>query len=222
MIPYINIHTHRKPAGPDEWVIRNAWLNPQNFTPQEPGYGLSVGIHPWHVHKYEPKEALTRLEKALENPKVWALGEIGLDRRKGPDLLLQKTWFEKQLELAEKHRRPVIIHCVRAYSDLPYFMKKFSVPLILHGYGGNPQQTSAFLKFPHVFFSFGPKSLADKPESARRIADIPMDRIFPETDTASVSIREVYERYSRITGIPEQQIKTALWNNFVSVTGHGS
>ncbi len=219
MIPYINIHTHRKPSGPDEWVVRNAGMNRGNFIPNEPGYGLSVGVHPWYAGKLSLSETMNHLAEAIQNPQVWAVGEIGLDRVKGPDFRLQTEWFEKQLELSEKNGKPAILHCVRAYSDLPKFLKKTTVSVILHGYNGNAQQTGELLKFPCIFFSLGTRTLSGRPEETREwIRRIPAERLFLETDTAKISIKDIYIRFSHVSGIPIEELKRILWENFVKVT----
>lgn len=200
-------------------MIRNAGINRTNFTPQTPGYGLSVGVHPWFSHLFQLKETLEHLKKAVQNPKVLAIGEIGLDRAKGPALQNQLSWFEAQLQLAEETKKPAIIHCVRAYSDVYPYLKKWSIPLVLHGYNGNKQQTRDLLKFPQVYFSLGERLLSADPQKADVFLCVPTHRLFLETDTARISIEEIYAKYSLLSGIPQEEIKQIIWGNYRRVMG---
>lgn len=200
-------------------MIRNAGINKTAFTPQAPGYGLSVGVHPWFSHLFQLKETLEHLKKAVQNPKVLAIGEIGLDRVHGSALQNQISWFEAQLQLAEETKKPAIIHCVRAYSDLFPHLKKCTIPLILHGYNGNKQQTLDLLKFPQVYFSLGERLLSADPQKADVFLCIPTHRLFLETDTARISIEEIYARYSLLSGIPQEDIRQIIWRNYRRVMG---
>lgn len=200
-------------------MIRNAGINKTNFTPQATGYGLSVGVHPWFSHLFQLKETLEHLKEAVQNPKVLAVGEIGLDRAHGPALSIQVSWFEAQLMLAQKTNKPVIVHCVKAYSELPFFLKKYTGPFVLHGYNGNNQQTMDLLKFPQVYFSLGERFFSFSPHKEESILNIPTERLFFETDTSRISIGKMYAGYSRISGIPEQELKQLLWKNYLRITG---
>src|SRR5690606_29533338 len=97
----------------------------------------------------------------LSLPNVIALGEIGLDRRNGADFSLQKKFLTQQLAIIKDLNIPVIIHCVKAYSDLIPFIKKNKNPFVLHQFNGNKTQLSDFMKFDNVWFSFGKDLIFD-------------------------------------------------------------
>jgi TatD DNase family protein len=76
-----------------------------------------VGIHPHDAQKVSESDWIT-LEKLLQEPKVVALGEIGLDYYKNYSPHdIQEEIFRKQLALAQKHDKPLIIHCREAHKD---------------------------------------------------------------------------------------------------------
>lgn len=105
---------------------------------QNPDAFAVVGIHPHHASQYQGispersfKDDLVQIETWLLDPKVVGIGEIGLDRhayttsRYGPQILIsddifniQKNLFTRQIELAVKHRKSVVIHNREAVSDL--------------------------------------------------------------------------------------------------------
>jgi TatD DNase family protein len=158
------------------------------------------------------------LEKAVQPPYVLAIGEIGLDRAKGPAMPIQTAWFEAQLKLAEKVNKPVIVHCVKAYADLIPFLKKYTMPFILHGYNGNRQQTSDLLKFPQIYFSLGKQLFSAGNQKMDAFLAIPTQRVFLETDTSGIPIREMYATYSRLSGIPQEEIRQTLRKNYMQIT----
>ena len=87
-IPFFNVHCHA--------------LEDQNVTIFQGENGLfdkwfSLGVHPWNSHIYQ--RSINFLEH-LNLPNCLAIGEIGLDKLKGPDFNTQTLVFEKQIELS--------------------------------------------------------------------------------------------------------------------------
>ena len=84
----------------------------------------TVGMHP-HSAKNLTPDILSTFRDLLDNPKVIALGEIGLDyyRNLSPHQV-QKDAFEKQLNLAEEMEMPIIIHNRDAYADILPILEK--------------------------------------------------------------------------------------------------
>ena len=92
----------------------------------------SLEFHPWHLP--ETVSALPETFDDLNN--FTALGEIGLDRLRGPALSVQQQYLIMLLQLASDCRKPVIIHCVRAFPELFAILKNFSLPWAIHGFRG--------------------------------------------------------------------------------------
>ncbi|MDR1707350.1 MAG: TatD family hydrolase [Prevotella sp.] len=194
-----NVHTHKIESaienGYDVKCILNTY--PEDFGQKKqmyPNAWFSCGIHPWFSDGSE--ELFTLLEKNAKDPDVVAIGEIGLDRLKGPDIAKQIAVFRKQIELAIEVRKPIIIHCVKAWDEMIALYKEYkgTVPWIIHGYRGNPEQTKQLCKVGFKF-SFGEKF------NKKSIKHIPLDSIFCETDMSSVTICKVYENISAEIGL---------------------
>lgn len=85
----------------------------------------SIGVHPHDAQSFS-EEAAKRLEELVIKEKVIAVGEIGLDffRDLSPREI-QISVFKSQLELAQKYKKPVIIHCREAYVDLLDILKSY-------------------------------------------------------------------------------------------------
>ena len=88
----------------------------------------SVGVHPHDAEKLD-KAAMEKLEELIIKEKVVAVGEIGLDFFRplvgGLFRDVQIEAFRMQLELAEKYKKPMIIHCREAYIDLLEILKSY-------------------------------------------------------------------------------------------------
>ena len=94
----------------------------------------SVGVHPMKLDKLG-ENVFTGIEDTARMEKVIAIGECGLDRRSPVCMESQEKILEVQVGLAEKLRKPLLIHCVRAYSELIAVKKRTgsTVSWIVHG-----------------------------------------------------------------------------------------
>lgn len=108
-------------------------------------YG-ALGIHPESVDTYNEKD-ITFIEKNLTNPKIVAIGEIGLDyyyTKENKEKQIEL--FEKQLKLAEKYNMPVIVHSRDATEDTINSLKKYNVKGIIHSFSGSLETARIYLK----------------------------------------------------------------------------
>ena len=94
----------------------------------------SVGVHPMKLNELG-ESVFVGIEDTVRIKKVIAIGECGLDRRSPICMKTQEEILEVQVRLAEELCKPLIIHCVKAYSELIAVRKrtKSSVPWIVHG-----------------------------------------------------------------------------------------
>lgn len=85
-----------------------------------------------------------------------AIGEVGLDKVTSTPFDLQMNILQKQLELAKKYDKPVIIHCVKAYSDLIKIKKRdFKMQVwIFHGFNTSWQVAEQLLQMHCYFWVF--------------------------------------------------------------------
>ena len=132
-------------------------LMAKDYPPDDIENGFySVGLHPYNVGKVDIEDAINKVRLATENPNVFAIGEIGLDKSIESPLELQMQVFETQVEIAEYYDLPVILHVVRAFNEMVEFMKvhKPVVPMIIHGYNGSAQMAKTLVKAGFLL-SFG-------------------------------------------------------------------
>ncbi|MBK0368994.1 TatD family hydrolase [Flavobacterium agrisoli] len=206
---FFNLHTHSSTKQNDVLELVNQC--PHEFEASFDAY--SIGIHPWYIQENRVDSDLKLIEEKLTTPTCLAIGECGLDKKIQIPLQLQETVFEKQLLLAERFQKPVIIHCVAAFQEIIAIKKKLkiSVPMVVHGFSKN-QQTAKQLLENDFYLSFG-KNLIQNSKLESVFKEIPLNRIFLETDMMDVSIESVYELASKFKNIPILAMQQAIAEN---------
>jgi len=213
----IDLHTHQ--ITEEEYIqVLNVFA--QNLPFSENGQLFSTGLHPWHIKNVKQQEYLQAIETAMRQKNMIALGECGLDRSIAKDISNQLSYFEEQIRLAENFSKPLIIHCVRAYPDLIKLKKdlKSDLPWIIHGYCGNLETTRSLIRHG-FYFSVGESLLKDERKRASFL-EIPIDRLFLETDDKEVSIQYIYSIASQLLTADEEMITDAIYSNFKTVFGN--
>jgi TatD DNase family protein len=210
---FFNLHTHQSSNHPDVLELVNQY--PQEFDATILNY--SIGIHPWHIVEDRIDEDLEIIESKLKDKKCLAIGECGLDKRIEIPMTFQQMVFEKQLALAEKYKKPVVIHCVAAFQEVIAIKKKMaiSVPMIIHGFSKN-KETAEQLIANGFYVSFG-KYLLRNPELELVFKSIPKERLFLETDTIEEGIVAVYELAAKYKNIELEEMKAIVNANFDDV-----
>lgn len=151
--------------------------------------GRAWGIHPQAIEADALEDQLRCLDARLDEPGVVAVGEIGLDRRRGmPAMAHQEVALEQQLQRAETRGLPVILHCVHAVGRLLELLRDRG-PLraggVFHGFGG-PAEMVDELAALGFSFSFGALITRPAAHKCRRAARaVPIDRLLVETDSPS-------------------------------------
>jgi len=210
---YFNLHTHQFTNQKDILELVNQY--PKDFDASISFY--SIGIHPWYIDESSIDEDLNIIEEKLQHQNCLAIGECGLDKRIEVPLDLQISVFEKQLELAEKFRKPVVIHCVAAFQEITAIKKrmKISVPMIIHGFSKNKQLADQLIK-DGFYLSFG-KYLLKNPDLKEVFEDIPNNQFFLETDTMEETIEQVFELASKYKGLKLKELQNIISSNYKSV-----
>lgn len=210
---FFNFHTHEFTNQSTVLELVNQY--PNEFDNSIPFY--SIGIHPWYIKEDRIDEDLKIIEEKLQTKNCLAIGECGLDKRIKISLEQQVIVFEKQLALAEKYKKPVVIHCVAAFQEIIEIKKKMkiSVPMIIHGFSKNSQIVNQLIK-QGFYISFG-KYLLKNPDLKAVFQDIPNDRFFLETDTIDENIKQVYDLASEYKNITIRELQEIISSNFTDV-----
>ena len=208
MKKYIDIHTHRKENRENVFSLHN--ISPEEFIrlPNNEKNYFSAGIHPWCIDS-TVEEKVNVLKQITSDPSILAIGETGLDKLCHVDFNLQKEIFNCQISIAKKVKKPLIIHCVKAYNEVQQLLKEnqTNVPVVFHGFRGKPQLAKELIK-AGGYLSFG--NLFNK----ESVEATPLDRIFLETDDKDVEIEEIYKLIAEIKGVSAEKLVEAAGENF--------
>ncbi len=210
---YFNLHTHefKNQEHILELVNQYPWEFDDSIT------NCSVGIHPWHIDEERLASDLAIIESKLPLDNCLALGECGLDKRIEIPMDLQKVVFEKQLLLAQKYNKPVVIHCVAAFQELVEMKNQLqiTVPIVIHGFSKNQQLATQLLN-QGFYLSFG-KYLLRNPDLESVFNSVPENQFFLETDTAEETIEEVYALAAKYKNITVTELQEIISKNFNTV-----
>lgn len=207
-----DIHTHRfTDSAPEEVLLSCPVLKKE--IPAEAVY-LSAEIHPWHLTAENLSCQIERMENMLSDSRVLALGEVGLDKLTECPYPIQIKAFEEIVSISEAYGKPLIIHCVKSVDELIAIRKKMrpALPWIMHGFRGKPQQADSLLRYG-FYLSFG------EHYNSQVMKEIPIERLFLETDESNVPIDELYNRAAAIRHISAEELKLAVLHNVNNVFG---
>lgn len=174
---------------------------------------FSVGVHPWDSDVKSADELIS----AMSHPNCRAIGEIGLDRLKGPSIEIQRAMLLDQLRLAKEHKKPVLFHIVKAWDEFYSLVKsQQQTPWIIHGFN-SPKQFPRLVQ-TKVIFSLGPSNIQN-PHMQQLLHQIPLNRLLFETDDSTIDINQVYLNFSLATSTPLEAIYAQIEQNFLAIFG---
>lgn len=161
------------------------WAAVENLALAHPDFVIpAFGIHPWQAHTAECcwRE---RLAGMLEKHPHSSLGECGLDQWVStPPLEIQRSVFLDHLRLAGEMKRPVTIHCLKAWGVLFECFAEVALPgkFLMHSFGGSIETARRLIRLG-AFFSFSGHFLHERKSAVIEVfRQLPRDRILLETD----------------------------------------
>lgn len=210
---FVDVHTHSASRDPDVLAIENRH---SGFgTPAGSRY-VSAGLHPWYIRRETFSDDFDQLSVYAARPEVLAVGECGLDKLATTDWDMQCRAFERQIGLAGELRKPLVIHCVKAFQECLGFLREARVPVIFHGINNRLAVIRPVIEAGH-FLSFGKALLHPNAAILEAFRAVPPDQLFLETDDTGADIREIYKTASLLRNIPEKEIALQLELNFDKV-----
>lgn len=150
-------------------------------------YG-TIGLHPEEADHYQEKDLLL-LEEYLQNKKIVGIGEIGLDYHYEVNKEKQKELFLKQLELALKYKKPVVIHSRDAALDTYNLLKPYAskIPVILHCYSYSKEMAKDFIRLGCKLGIGGVLTFKNEKKLKEIVKEFPIENFVLETDSPYLS-----------------------------------
>jgi len=198
-----------------------------------PELDCAFGFHPEDVDRLTADD-WARLEGALADPRVCAVGEVGLDYywTKG-NAELQKQVFIRQVELAARLAKPLLIHSRAASQDTFDILAQYGRgPAVMHCYSGSTEMMERFLGLGCYISFAGPVTFKKSVEPKANAAAVPLDRLLIETDCPYMApepmrgrdnqtayVRYVGEFIAGLRGIEPVQLQQAIMANYFRLLG---
>ncbi len=199
---------------------------------------MALGIHPMYVDSANPSD-LTLLKQLIseqlthQNPKIVAVGEIGLDffiTQQNRET--QEYFFVEQLKIAQMFELPVILHVRRAVDDVLKQLRRYPVVGgIAHAFNGSPQQAEKLIALGFKL-GFGGAMTYTRALKIRELAkNLPIESIVLETDAPDIppewvgtkgrnspaELIKIAQVFADIRGIPVSQIIEITGKNSVQI-----
>ena len=192
-----------------------------------------IGVHPVDIKKYNDKVEKELERLALTEKKVVAIGEIGLDYHWMEDPKdVQIAGFRKQMELAERVKKPVVIHTREALQDTLDVLKDYkNVGGILHCYPGSLEAAKPFLDRYYLGIG-GTLTFKNNKKTKELVKELPLEKIVLETDCPYLTpvpfrgkrnepayTKYVVEEVARIKEISVEQVIKVTTENAKKIYG---
>lgn len=195
----------------------------------------AVGWHPEDIDKLS-NEDYAQMCALAEHPKCVAIGEIGLDYYwDATHKDEQKELFCKQIELALRLDKPVIIHDREAHGDSMEIILRYpQLRGVFHCFSGSVEMASELLKRGWYLGFDGPITYKNARKSIEVLEMCPLDRIVIETDSPyltpvpnrgkrndSRQLCHVVEKIAEVKGLTAQEVEKASFDNGLRLFGIG-
>lgn len=182
----------------------------------------AVGIHPEYAQLVN-EELIENMRNHAKNPKVRAIGEIGLDYywEENPPREVQKKAFRMQMQLARELNLPVVIHDREAHQDTLEIMKEFSdVKGVVHCFSGSVEFAKECLKLGYYIGITGVVTFKNAKVIKEVAKVVPLDKLLVETDCPYMAptpyrgkrnqsdyIQYIIEEIAQLKGITKEEVE---------------
>ncbi len=155
---------------------------------------FAVGMHPWWLDKVKVEINGSHLSELiipfLKHSSCTAIGECGLDSMIATPIDRQLEILEVQVRLAERYRKPLIIHCVKSHNDLIALLKRHKPHAggVIHGFSGSLNQAEAYWGLG-FYIGIGGTITYDRAKKTRdAISAMPLESLLLETDAPAMPL----------------------------------
>ncbi|MFA6007864.1 MAG: TatD family hydrolase [Candidatus Shapirobacteria bacterium] len=207
-------------SGPNIESSKNNLLLAEKF----PQFYPAVGIHPQEIiTNYEL--LITNLADIMaKNKNIIAIGECGLEFLGEVDKDKQEIVFRKQIELAQKYHKPLIIHARKAVDETIQILSEYKdIFGVIHCYSGGKKRVKKVLALPGDWYFGFDGNLTYEVGLEEVIKAIPRDRVLAETDSPLLTpepfrgqvnkpeyVKYVYQKIADIWGIKLEEAEKIL------------
>jgi len=193
-----------------------------------------MGLHPCDVKKETMEKELLHVEEMLEKEKFISVGEIGLDLYWNKTTLeIQKMAFEFQIELAKKHKLPIVIHVRDSFLEAIEIVEKLNdenLSGVFHCFTGNVDDSKRITDLGNFYLGIGGVLTFKNSGVDKTIEKIDMKHLILETDSPYLAptpyrgkrneskyIVNIAEKLSEIKGIEIEEVAKITTENALNL-----
>lgn len=188
-------------------------------------YG-ALGFHPTELDNYND-ECISWLEEHINDKKIVAIGEIGLDYHyESTDKKIQKEVFKKQLNIADKYNKPIIVHSRDAIKDTYDILSEYKLKGSIHCYSGSVEMAKEFIKLGYNIGIGGVCTYKNAKNIITVLENVSLAYILLETDSPYLSpegkrgekntpanIPLIVDKISKIKNVSKEEIIRVTTDN---------
>lgn len=216
----VNFHTHKPQFNSNSICV--VPYDVDNFNVYSSSHFQTIGLHPWKTDNNEVGQWLGKLYELAKQNDFIGIGEIGLDRLKGAPLKNQIDIFEKIVGFATECKKPIIIHCVRCWTEIIAILSKSKyrdIPKAIHGFRAKAEVAKQLVD-NGFYLSFGTPLIHATPELAEALTLVPRNKLFFETDDTEIPIYEVYDAAADILDSTIEELVSVTNQNLLTFFGN--
>lgn len=190
----------------------------------------AVGIHPENINENWNNDLAVIKELAETEPRVRAIGEIGLDYYWEKDeraRARQQVVFARQMELAREMGKPVIVHDRDAHADCLEIARRYQgVPGVFHCFAGSVEMARELLALGYHLSFTGVITFKNARRAIEVIREVPLDRLMVETDSpymapepyrgrrnSSLYVHRMAETIAEVKGVDVAEVERVTTEN---------
>ncbi|GLZ25393.1 TatD-related deoxyribonuclease [Stutzerimonas stutzeri] len=214
------------------------WQRVWQLACDEPSVHAALGLHPVFLEEHQDahvQQLRDWLERLRGEPKLCAVGEIGLDYYiDNPDIERQQRLLEAQLALAADFSLPVLLHVRRAHAPMIATLKRYKLERsgVIHAFSGSWEEAREYLR---LGFRLGLGGAGTWPQAQRMhrvLRQLPLEAIVLETDAPDIPpaghagernsperLPEICRRLADLKGIDAHALAAASYRNSCELFG---
>jgi len=214
------------------------WQRVWQLACDEPSVHAALGLHPVFLEEHQDahvQQLRDWLERLRGEPKLCAVGEIGLDYYiDNPDIERQQRLLEAQLALAADFSLPVLLHVRRAHAPMIATLKRYKLERsgVIHAFSGSWEEACEYLR---LGFRLGLGGAGTWPQAQRMhrvLRQLPLEAIVLETDAPDIPpaghagernspelLPEICRRLADLKGIDAHALAAASYRNSCELFG---
>jgi TatD DNase family protein len=187
---------------------------------------IDSGSFPLRENKFDVDEETDFIKKNKD--RIAAVGEVGLDYHWVKDNVdEQKALFEKMISLAEKAKKPIVVHSRKAESDCVEMLQSSKLKkIIMHCFTGRRSLAKKIVD--NGWFLTAPTSIVRSSQFQENVKLVPINQLFCETDAPYLSpfkdqrnepafVIEAYKKVAEIKDMELKEVINNIWMNWQKV-----